>query len=184
MTVKTILILATLLVLTAKVGAGEPPTVSRFDGVWDSYGGISCRRGVAIPEALTISNGKVSGTIDTTDTSNRMFGRIDGFGRMTVYVNGALSLMTFKATVIGNEGYGPAEAIGDDVDCDGAWTLKRRADPTIRGVHRTRNDGIAQIGPGFAERAMSWNEQREFEKMYEVFTRRAENSRLKALMSR
>jgi len=50
---KAILILATLLAtfltLTAKAGAGEPPAVTRFDGVWDSYGQISCRRGNAAP---------------------------------------------------------------------------------------------------------------------------------------
>ncbi|MBT5497228.1 MAG: hypothetical protein HOK54_15910 [Alphaproteobacteria bacterium] len=184
---RAILILATLatfLALTAKAGAGEPPAVTRFDGVWDSYGGISCRRGTANPEALTIRNGTVTGTIDTTDNGNRMVGKIDAFGRMIVYVNGTYTIMTFKATLIGHEGYGPAEAIGDDVDCTGAWALRRRADPSIKDLHRTGDGATARISPDFVSRALSWNGQREFEKLYEVFTRRAENDRLKSLMSR
>lgn len=176
--------LATPAAFTTKAHSGEPPSINRFDGVWDSYGGISCRRGNAEPEVLTIRNGEVSGTIETTDNSDRMFGKIDAFGRMTVYVNGQYTLMTFKAAVIGNEGYGPAEAIGDDVDCDGPWALKRRADPSIKGVHRTPDGATARIGLDFSSRAMSWNGQREFEKIYEVFNRRTENDRLKSIMSR
>jgi hypothetical protein len=133
---------------------------------------------------LTIRNGKVAGTIDTTDNANRMAGKIDAFGRLTVYVTGSYTLMTFKAAVIGNEGYGPAEAIGDDMDCTGAWALKRRADPSVKGVHRTRDGGTARLDSGYASRALTWNGQRDFEKLYEDFTRRAENERLKTLMSR
>ena len=96
----------------------------------------------------------------------------------------ATGLTIFKATVIGNEGYGPAEAIGDDVDCDGAWALKRRVDPSIKGVHRTPDGATARFGLDFSSRAMSWNGQREFTRMYEVFNRRAENDRLKSIMSR
>ena len=178
--------LATPAAFITTAHAEELPAINRFDGVWDSYGGIGvlCRRGNAEPEVLTIRNGKVEGTIQTTDNANHMFGKIDAFGRMTVYVNGQYTLMTFKAAVIGNEGYGPAKMIGDDVDCYGAWALKRRADPSIKGVHRTPDGATARIGLGFASRAVTWNGQRELKKLYEILARRVEIDRLKFIMSR
>ena len=173
--------LATPAAFATKAHSGEPPEINRFNGVWDSYGGISCRRGNAEPEVLTIRNGELCATIQTTDNGRRMLGKIDAFGRMTVYVNGHYTLMIFKVAVIGDEGYGPAEAIGDDVSCDCAWALKRRADPSITGVHRIPDGATARIGLDFSTRAVSWNGQREVEKIYEVFNRRAENDRLKSM---
>jgi hypothetical protein len=176
--------LATPAAFTTKAHSGEPPTISRFDGVWDSYGGISCRRGTFEPEVLTIRNGEVSGTIQSADSGHLLFGKIDAYGRMTIYLTSVYTLLTLKAAVIDNEGYGPAEAIGDDVSCDGAWALKRRADPSIKGVHRTPDGATTRIGLDFSSHAMSWSAQREFKKTYEVFNRRAENDRLKSIMSR
>jgi hypothetical protein len=173
--------LATPAAFTTKAHSGEPPSINRFDGVWDSYGGISCRRGNAEPEVLTIRNGELCATIQTTDNGRRMLGKIDAFGRMTVYVNGHYTLMIFKVAVIGDAGYGPAEAIVDDVSCDCAWALKRRADPSITGVHRIPDGATARIGLDFSTRAVSWNGQREVEKIYEGFNHRAENDRLKSM---
>ena len=183
----TIFIAAVPLLLPAsfisKVQAGELAAISRFDGVWDSYGSISCREGIARPNALKIRNGNVRGTIDTTDLANRMLGKIDRFGRMTVYVTGNYTLMTFKAAVIGNEGYGPAEVEGDDVDCNGAWAVKRRSDPSIKGVHFTPDGARARIDLDFVSRANSWHGQREFMRLYESFAGRIEINRLKYIMS-
>lgn len=158
------------------------PAVDIFDGVWDTYGGISCRRGNAEPEMVRIKAGKVLGTIQTTDNANRMFGNVDAHGRMNVFVNGTFTLMVFKAVLIGNEGYGIAEATGDDVDCDGEWALKRRANAEIPDVHRTADGGTATIPPGFRSSAMSWSGQRKFREYYQVFRKRAEDHRIKSIM--
>jgi hypothetical protein len=37
--------LATPAAFATKAHSGEPPEINRFNGLWDSYGGISCRRG-------------------------------------------------------------------------------------------------------------------------------------------
>lgn len=152
LTVLAFFSLATL----ANAQSAQSGTLNNFDGVWDTYGGISCRRGNAEPDELRIQNGKVQGTIQTTDNANRIVGKIDAYGHLNAYVSGAYTLMTFKAVLIGHEGYGIAEAVGDDVDCDGEWSLRRRADPNIPDVHKTANGGTAPIPPGYKSRAMRW----------------------------
>ena len=185
-TVVWALSLPTLAVATPEASAGESSSINRFDGVWDTYGGIfSCNYGSAEPSVLTIRNGKVSGYVDTTDGGdNNLIGEIDQFGRMTLYVNGMFTLMEFKAAVIGNEGYGPAEAHGPSVICDGAWALKRRANPSVEGVHRTADGASARISVDFVSRAKSWDGWKEFEVLYESFTRRIEMERLKSILAR
>lgn len=166
----------------ASAQSGQSASLNSFNGVWDTYGGISCRRGNAEPDELTIRDGKVEGTIQTTDNANRMVGKIDAYGRITVYVSGTFTLMTFKAVLIGHEGYGTAEATGDDVDCDGEWALRRRADPNVPDVHKTANGGTAPISPGYRSQSMSWNSQMKFRRLYETFRQRAADLRLKSIM--
>ena len=61
-------------------GQNDVPGVTQFNGVWVASVGISCREGDALPEILTIREGTIEGTIQTTDKSNRLFGKIDRFG--------------------------------------------------------------------------------------------------------
>jgi len=164
-------------------GQNDAHGVTKFNGVWDAYGGISCREGDASPEVLTIREGTIEGTIQTTDNSNRMFGKIDRFGQMTAYVNGQYTLMEFHAVIDGEEGYGPATAIGDDVDCDGAWTLKRRSDPNIPHVHQPRPGAApVKITADFRRDAWRWNTRRRFEDKFKALTRIAEDKRIKAIV--
>lgn len=157
--------------------------VTQYNGVWDAYGGISCREGDASPQFLTIRDGKVEGEVQTTDNANRMFGKINDFGQMTVYVNGTYTLMVFKAVLNNEEGYGTATAHGDDVDCAGQWALKRRADPNVAHVHRSARGGPAvRLASGFRSKAWNWSTQVDFEKKFHAFTRIAEDKRVKAIV--
>jgi len=70
-----------LLAITAALpvpaaGQNDAHGVTKFNGVWDAYCGISCRECDASPEVLTFWED----TIQTTDNSKRMFGKIDRFG--------------------------------------------------------------------------------------------------------
>ena len=130
--------------------------LSRFNSVWDAYGGISYREGDAAPEVLTIRDGKVAGKVQTTDNANRIFGKIDRFGQLTAYVNGQYTLMRFDAVINGEERYGVATAQGDDVDCEGRWAVKRRADPGVAHVHRPGR-GSAPISLVVEFRRDAWN---------------------------
>jgi hypothetical protein len=143
MEIRYLVLVGALLAITEALpvpaaGQNDVPGVTQFNGVWVASVGISCREGDALPEILTIREGTIEGTIQTTDNSNRLFGKIDRFGQMTANVNGQYTLMEFHEVIDGEEGYGPAAAIGDDVDCEGARTLKRRSDPSIPHVQQPR----------------------------------------------
>jgi hypothetical protein len=77
-----------LLAITAALpvpaaGQNDAHGVTKFNGVWDAYCGISCRECDASAEVLTFWEGTIEDTIQTTDNSKRMFGKIDCFGQMT-----------------------------------------------------------------------------------------------------
>ncbi|MGB0632422.1 MAG: hypothetical protein ACPGRZ_17165 [Alphaproteobacteria bacterium] len=163
--------------------SGDTSALARYNGVWDAYGGISCREGDAAPEVLTIRDGRIEGTVQTTDNATRMCGKINRFGQLTVFVNGHYTLMEFNAVIHGEEGYGTAIADGDDVDCDGQWALKRRADPNVAQVHRSPRGGApVKIAAGFESQAWRWSTQNSFEEKYRAFTRIAEDKRIRAVV--
>lgn len=159
-----------------------------FDGVWDAYGGVSCREGVAYPEKFVIRQGKLVGTLNTTDNAGEIVGTVDAFGMVVGYASGHFTLIRLKGAMNETEAYGEMSAEGDDVDCTGAWSARKRVDADRRDVHAVQQpDGSVKSIPlpgGYRSRSQTWNGQLEFERKYKELSKAAEEKRIRTIMKK
>lgn len=159
-----------------------------FDGVWDAYGGVSCREGIAYPEKFVIRQGKLKGALNTTDNAGDIIGTVDRFGKIIGYANGHFTLIRLKGIMNDTEAYGEMSAEGDDVDCTGSWSARKRVNPDRPDVHAVKQpDGSVKSLPlpgGYRSRSQTWNGQLEFERRYNELSKAAEEKRIRAILKK